>query len=955
MRWSARNGRLGRWLRRAALGFVLGHAAQTRVQAQPTPGADDALEACRQTAAQGPVDRAAAMCFYAVARSEQRWDEAQRELERLVEQPDATPWARLGLAVVLADRGQTLRAAQLVAPHVETLPPGSTVGDRATLLANYGQWMRTLARHSKAEHAFERLIELGRREGIPQIEATGQVELGYTILQRGGDIVRVLELYDAGIPAAIARGSYMTATHGLRARASLWMSLGKYERARSDYAQLLEMAQRADDAYVEAFARVQLVSADLSTIDLREQPLPAALRTRIDAARALSERTGQTHAIAKLLCLEADIRAGLGQWEAAAEGFHDCAAAYEAIDARSGRLSAQIWEAQHLSLSGEHEAARALIGSVDDEVHALGIRGTRTWSGYVRMVAAWRAGERDQALEVGHRVFDDIELDRDVQVDESDRAQIMSRVSAGYYFMAGSLLAESADDRQALETAFGTIERMRARALLDGLRRTEAEPHDPDDPDEQRWRAALRDIADVQRAVLAPSISEDERRGLLDRLVELERHERVLRGVLGRAQRGLGRLLMPRFPGLDEVQAALRPNEAVLSYQLADHHDSVGGPEGGSWLWSITRDAVRVHPIAERRVLDRQLGLAEGLFAARDGREDAVMSQLHRDVLAPALSELGPEIDRLVIVPDGSLWSLPFAALRAEPEAPPVVTRYSINVVPSVTSWMRWRTLDAQPAPGLLALAQPQLVLGSRAATWRSGLVSQAAELGSLPRAKDEVETITALWGAGPSHAEVGETASERFLKGSELERYGLLHFATHAVMDRAEPERSAVILAPGDEDEDGLLQAREIARLSLDGKVVVLSACSGASGAFVRGEGVMSLAQAFLQGGAQAVVASRWPLADADALALFQRLYLHLDEGRTLSVAMAMAQRELIEQGAPAAAWAGVVVLGRGDLVLVPRPSWWPWRRTLLVVGALLCLVIAGVTWRRAQRRSRA
>ena len=170
-----------------------------------------------------------------------------------------------------------------------------------------------------------------------------------------------------------------------------------------------------------------------------------------------------------------------------------------------------------------------------------------------------------------------------------------------------------------------------------------------------------------------------------------------------------------------------------------------------------------------------------------------------------------------------------------------------------------------------------------------------------------------------------------------------MLHFATHAVTDETNPDRSGVLLAPGAANQDGLLQIREIVDLDLDGRVVVLSACSSNTGALLRGEGVMSLARAFFQAGAHTVVASLWRLRDDEAADLFDRFYRHLGKGLSVAAALRSAQRDMIANGAPAAAWAGLVVLGDGDLVPLPGgrkggavPAW------VWVAGGLLAVALA-------------
>jgi len=159
------------------------------------------------------------------------------------------------------------------------------------------------------------------------------------------------------------------------------------------------------------------------------------------------------------------------------------------------------------------------------------------------------------------------------------------------------------------------------------------------------------------------------------------------------------------------------------------------------------------------------------------------------------------------------------------------------------------------------------------------------------------------------------------------LSAYGIVHFAAHGVLDDEHPRRTAVLLAPGSPDEDGLLQIREIVTMDFKGKLVVLSSCRSAAGTLLGGEGVMGLARAFFQAGAHAVVGSLWPLRDDDARELFERFYRYLADGLAVTAALSAAQREMMDRGAPTAAWAGVVALGDGNLVPFPggRPRPFP------------------------------
>jgi CHAT domain-containing protein len=174
-----------------------------------------------------------------------------------------------------------------------------------------------------------------------------------------------------------------------------------------------------------------------------------------------------------------------------------------------------------------------------------------------------------------------------------------------------------------------------------------------------------------------------------------------------------------------------------------------------------------------------------------------------------------------------------------------------------------------------------------------------------------------------------------------------VIHFATHAVVDETEPERSALALAAGHPGEDGLLQPREIATLDLGGKVVLLSACRTASGELLQGEGTLGLVRAFFRAGALAVVASPWPLDDLEARKLIDELSARLGRGESLGDALAGAKRARHAAGAPALAWAGLQLHGDGSARARPASPESRW--LVLPAGALLCAAL--VLWLRRKR----
>ena len=120
-----------------------------------------------------------------------------------------------------------------------------------------------------------------------------------------------------------------------------------------------------------------------------------------------------------------------------------------------------------------------------------------------------------------------------------------------------------------------------------------------------------------------------------------------------------------------------------------------------------------------------------------------------------------------------------------------------------------------------------------------------------------------------------------------------------------------------------------------------------------VGGEGVMGLANAFFQAGARTVVASLWPVRDRETAALVNRFGLHLGEGRSVTSALSLARRDLVRRGAPPASWAGMAVLGDGDVVLagLDEPSSGAWIVGSTIAVALVIIAIVVIRATRARR----
>jgi CHAT domain-containing protein/tetratricopeptide (TPR) repeat protein len=562
-------------------------------------------------------------------------------------------------------------------------------------------------------------------------------------------------------------------------------------------------------------------------------------------------------------------------------------------------------------------------------------------------------GERAKAIEEWTGVLDTIEKLRDQQTDQRIRAGFQSTWAFIYYRVAGYLLGPPGPGAspEDLDAALGVIERMRARVLLDSLDRAGAPTGGLPSELQRRRAEVLASIARTQRGLLSSILGERERTERLAVLDTLEAQEMSLREELARKDPSFASLRAPALPSVKEIQAALGEDEALVSFQM-----DVDGRKPG-WAVILSRGETRTYALPGRVSLAGKVPLFLGLLERRDGSEAEGAARLFEDLLKPGIDAIPPEVRRLVIVPDGPLYDLPFDALRAEPAGEPLAARYEIALAPSCATWVRWRRAARATAPRpVLALADPSLDGGAALpASYRAGTLASGLRLGHLPRAREEARAMVRSLGGG-SRAVVGADATERFMKTADLPEFRVLHLAAHSIVDGGHPERSAVLLAAGSDEEDGLLQIREIVNLDLKGRLVILSSCSSASGPIVEGEGVMGLARAFFQAGAVAVVGSLLPLQDDEAARFVDDVAAHLSDGSSVASALQGARRDRMAGGAPARAWAGFVVLGDGSFVPLPSGvrkgrSWGFF--TVPGTGAALIVAIALLARRRRTRRS--
>lgn len=370
----------------------------------------------------------------------------------------------------------------------------------------------------------------------------------------------------------------------------------------------------------------------------------------------------------------------------------------------------------------------------------------------------------------------------------------------------------------------------------------------------------------------------------------------------------------------EEITALVPDSEgALLEYVVDDE---------ATYLFAVTKSQgkaqadVRVYTLPFKREELARLTEAFRLqLAGRDLGFRASASRLYELLLKPAEAQLRGKTN-LVIVPDNTLWDLPFQALlngsnRFLLEDAAVTYAPSLTVLREMTRRRKGQAAESGPAT-LLALGNPMLgkSAGGAATALRDG------KLDSLPDAEQEVKALGRLYGASRSKIYTGAEAREDRFK-SEAGKARILHFAAHGLVNNASPMYSHLALAGGGAGEDGLLEAWELTRLELKADLAVLSACETARGRTAAGEGMIGLSWAMFIAGVPSIVVSQWKVESAGTRELMVSFHRALISPQATGKAKTK-KGEALRQSAlkllknPETShpfyWAGFVLVGEGN-----------------------------------------
>ena len=415
-----------------------------------------------------------------------------------------------------------------------------------------------------------------------------------------------------------------------------------------------------------------------------------------------------------------------------------------------------------------------------------------------------------------------------------------------------------------------------------------------------------------------------------------------LRQTQGGPQDGSPRMAEARALATPEIVRAIPDDStAILEFVTATSAPTT--------LFLVRRAGTGDSAISSVRLpsADSLVGEIARLVAMVESGDDpeGLERTLGKLTLDSALAALGPTITRLVIVPDGPLHRVPWDALRTA-DGRYVAQRYTVGIAPSATIaaglWLAPPDRNDDGGGQVLAFGDPRFTDATQARSGEEVYRSALEATGGLPRLPNSAREarLVASYGSG-AEVLVGDDATAAALKQASLERFDVLHFATHALIDDRVVARNVLALGPT-EEESGFLGAADLAALDLDAALVVLSACRSAGGVIVDGEGIQGLTAPLLQAGARSVVATAWRISDRATVPFVESFYDAMADGQPVASALRTAKLAAIERGAPPSEWAAFTVVGDPFMrVNLVEPPTLP-RGLLIAVAALALAAVA-------------
>ncbi|MEG4167321.1 MULTISPECIES: tetratricopeptide repeat protein [unclassified Microcoleus] len=806
----------------------------------------------------------------------------------------------------------------------QSLPLSRAVGDargEAITLNNIGSVYSDLGEKQKALEYYSQSLPLKRAVGDPTGEAVTLTSIG-NVYSDLGEKQKALEYYSQSLPLNRATGDRTGEAVTLTNIGNVYSALGEKQKALEYYNQSLTLSRAVGERSGEAVIlnNIGKVYSELGenqkALEYYSQSLPLS--------RATGDRRGEATTLNNIGKVYSD----LGEKQKALEYFSQSLPLFRAVGDRSkeaitlnniGRIYSDLGEQQKaLEYYSQSLPLKRAVGDRTGEAVTLH-----------NIADAKRAqGNLTEAL---------TNIEASIKIIESLRTKIASpelRTSyfatvQNYYQFYIDLLMQlhKTQPKSGYDTkAFEASERSRARSLLELLQEANADIRQGVAPELlQKERSVQQQLDALEKrrveVLNRPNYTRTQE-------AELEQQRQTLLAQYQDIQTQI-RTTSPRYAALTQPQPLtlsqiqqqiLDENTILLQYSLGKER---------SYLWAVTKTSITTYELPKAADIEKTAkNFRDAVTAPSSRYSPAQIAQandaISQIILQPVAAQLGQK--RLLIVGDGLLNSIPFAALSlpgksGENGNPPLIVDHEIVILPSASTLgiLRQNYNDRQPPNRSLAIladpvfsANDERVKNSSSATTQQAVESANPGLsrsrgdnnGQFKRlnfSRQESHIIRALFPANSRTESLDFAASRATATSPNLSQYKIIHFATHGFANSAHPELSGIVMSLVDEKGNplnGFLRLTDIFNLKLAADLVVLSACQTGMGQNIQGEGLVGLTRGFMYAGAQRVVVSLWTVDDEATATLMSSFYQGmLKKGLTPAAALRAAQLEMLKQ----------------------------------------------------------
>lgn len=526
----------------------------------------------------------------------------------------------------------------------------------------------------------------------------------------------------------------------------------------------------------------------------------------------------------------------------------------------------------------------------------------------------WKKGDPDLALRHCDAALARVEVSRKDLSSEDERVAFGESSRIFYETRCGILLdlSRTFPDRGYVEESLLTIERSRARALVETLHSKELlfriEPG-TEAADLANWASTVTLFNQLRVGSWDPTSSFFYEGSRDDTLADFF-------GVLKKPAapslrfRRLEEAAPLSWPDVGQLSD---PDTVILEYAFLEDRTA---------LWLMTDNRVDFFSLPPGSVIEPLARKVHSALAERgnqtrfekdherrkrlekaDAAYESASRQLASLLFPFPISRISGK--RLVVVGDGALHFLPFAALPLPGPGKFLLSECEITQLPALGALKQIREDSARrppPAQTVAIFADPVFSPTDGRIKRPSGKPSatppgnrRAAEtvfddrgsvFGRLPYSKVEADAILALIPSEQGVLFQGFEATRGNFTRLNSGQFRFLHFATHATVDTTRPDLSTIALTLVGEDGQfpfhqkdrnpvrGFVQSFEVFNLNVQVDMVVLSGCRTGLGKEIRGEGVIGLSRSFMIAGASRVLASLWAVQDESTSTLMADVY---------------------------------------------------------------------------------